>query len=101
MSPHFEAGTESAAVMPSDAKTSSALSKLKPFVVDLDGTLICSELLAESVFAHLGCNSWRVVSQLSTIRRRRVTLNAEIAAEKAIDDQAARGFVGHPLSISR
>jgi hypothetical protein len=47
--------------MPFDFETSTIRSKLKPLVVDLDGTLVRSDLLVESAFAHLGHDPLRVV----------------------------------------
>jgi hypothetical protein len=82
---HFGAEIESTAVMPSDSKMLSVPSKLKPIVVDLDGTLVRSDLLVESAFAHLGSNPRRVVSLLSAIRRGKAALKAEIAAKTDID----------------
>jgi 4-hydroxybenzoate polyprenyltransferase/phosphoserine phosphatase len=60
-------------------------SKLKPLIVDLDGTLIRSDLLVESAFAYLGHNPLRVVSLLLAIRRGRAGLKAEIASKTDID----------------
>jgi beta-phosphoglucomutase-like phosphatase (HAD superfamily) len=77
--------SDSAAVMLSDTKASSVAPKLKPLVVDLDGTLIRSDLLVESAFAHVGSNPWRVVSLVSAMRRGKAALKAEIAAETDID----------------
>jgi len=71
--------------MPSDSKTLSIPPKLKPLVVDLDGTLVRSDLLVESVFAHLGHNPFRVAGLLSAIWRGRAALKAEIAAKTEID----------------
>src|SRR5437899_64860 len=47
-------GSEGTAIMPPDSATLSIPSKLKPLVVDLDGTLVRSDLLVESAFADLG-----------------------------------------------
>jgi 4-hydroxybenzoate polyprenyltransferase len=71
--------------MPSEPITLSVSSKLKPLVVDLDGTLVRSDLLIESAFAHLGRNLWRLIGLLSAMRRGKAALKAEIAAETDID----------------
>lgn len=68
-----------------DTLTLDVPSKLKPLVVDLDGTLVRSDLLVESAFAYLGHDPSRVVSLLSTIRRGKAALKAEIAAKTDID----------------
>jgi 4-hydroxybenzoate polyprenyltransferase/phosphoserine phosphatase len=81
----FPAGTVSTAAIPSESKTRSVPSKLKPFVVDLDGTLVRSDLLVESAFADLGRDPWRVVNLLSAMRRGKAALKAEIAANTDID----------------
>ena len=84
-SSHFETVSEARASMPFDRATLSIPSKLKPLVVDLDGTLVRSDLLVESVFAHLGHNPLRVVGLLSAVRRGKAALKAEIAAKTEID----------------
>jgi 4-hydroxybenzoate polyprenyltransferase/phosphoserine phosphatase len=71
--------------MPFDSTTLSIPSKLKPLVVDLDGTLIHSDLLVESAFAHLGHNPLRVFGLLSAAWRGKAALKAEIAAKTEID----------------
>jgi 4-hydroxybenzoate polyprenyltransferase/phosphoserine phosphatase len=53
--------------------------------VDLDGTLVRSDLLVESAFAHLGHNPLHVIGLLSAIRRGKAALKAEIAATTDID----------------
>src|SRR5262249_16133052 len=50
-----------------------------------DGTLVRSDLLVESTFAHLGHDPLRIVGLLSAIRRGKVALKAEIAAKTEID----------------
>ena len=54
-------------------------------VVDLDGTLIRSDVLIESAFAHLGKNSLRIGSLLSALARGKAALKAQIAASTEID----------------
>src|SRR5437660_8946814 len=57
----------------------------KPLVVDLDGTLVRSDLLVESAFADLGHNPLRAVGLLSAMCRGKAALKAEIAAKTEID----------------
>ena len=71
--------------MPSDAEALSIPSKLKPLVVDLDGTLVRSDLLAKSAFAHLGHDPLAVVGLLSALLRGKAALKAEIAAKTVLD----------------
>jgi len=54
-------------------------------VVDLDGTLIRSDVLIESAFAHLGKNSLRIGSLLSALARGKAALKAQIAASTEIE----------------
>jgi 4-hydroxybenzoate polyprenyltransferase/phosphoserine phosphatase len=56
-----------------------------PLVVDLDGTLIRTDLLVESAFAHLGENPLRILSLFTMLMRRKAALKAGIAAETPID----------------
>jgi phosphoserine phosphatase len=73
------------AVMPPDSETLSIPSKLGPLVVDLDGTLVRSDLLVESTFAYLGRNPWRVLNLLLAMLRGKAALKAQIAAKTEID----------------
>ena len=59
--------------------------KVPPLVVDLDGTLIRTDLLVESAFAYLGANPLRIVSLPSALSRGKAQLKAQIAGETAID----------------
>ncbi len=54
-------------------------------VVDLDGTLVRSDLLVQSAFAYLGDNPLRIISLLSAMRRGKAALKAEIASKTKID----------------
>lgn len=56
-----------------------------PLVIDLDGTLIRSDLLVESVFAYLGVNSVRVGGLLAALFRGKAAFKAHIAASTEID----------------
>jgi 4-hydroxybenzoate polyprenyltransferase/phosphoserine phosphatase len=56
-----------------------------PLVVDLDGTLIRTDLLVESAFAHLGENPSRIFSLFAMLMRGKAALKASIAAETPID----------------
>jgi 4-hydroxybenzoate polyprenyltransferase/phosphoserine phosphatase len=73
------------AVLPFDSEKLGDRSKLKPIVVDLDGTLVRSDLLVESTFAHLGTNPLRVLNLFSAILRGKAAFKAEIAAKTDID----------------
>ncbi|MGO8846971.1 MAG: UbiA family prenyltransferase [Methylocella sp.] len=56
-----------------------------PLVVDLDGTLIRSDLLIESAFAHIGADPKRIGGLLLSLSKGKAALKAEIARETAID----------------
>jgi 4-hydroxybenzoate polyprenyltransferase len=56
-----------------------------PLVLDLDGTLIRTDLLVESVFSYLGANPGRAFSLPSLLSRGKAPLKAEIARETLID----------------
>jgi hypothetical protein len=49
-----------------------------PLVVDLDGTLIRTDLLVESFFAHLGGNPLRILSLPSSLSRGKARLNSPL-----------------------
>jgi 4-hydroxybenzoate polyprenyltransferase len=68
-----------------DTETLSVPSKHRSLVVDLDGTLIRSDLLVESCFAHLGNDLLHLFGILSGIWRGKARLKAEIAAKTNID----------------
>ena len=56
-----------------------------PLVVDLDGTLIRTDLLVESFFANLGANPLRIFSLPSSLSRGKACLKADIAKKTPID----------------
>ena len=56
-----------------------------PLVVDLDGTLIRTDLLVESAFAHLGENPLRILRLFTMLMSGKAALKAGIAAETPID----------------
>lgn len=56
-----------------------------PLVVDLDGTLISSDLLVESAFAHVGANPLAAVGVVQALMRGKAALKAHIAARTEID----------------
>lgn len=56
-----------------------------PLVVDLDGTLIRTDLLIESAFAHLGQDPFRLVGLVSALLRGKAALKAHIAATTKVD----------------
>src|SRR6516225_1400000 len=51
-----------------------------PLVVDLDGTLLCSDLLIESAFSHIGQSPGRIGAMLMALFRGKAALKAHIAA---------------------
>jgi 4-hydroxybenzoate polyprenyltransferase/phosphoserine phosphatase len=56
-----------------------------PLVVDLDGTLIRSDLLVESCFSHLGHSPARIAGLLAALMRGKAALKAQVAAATEID----------------
>jgi hypothetical protein len=56
-----------------------------PLVVDLDGTLVRSDLLVESAFAYLGVNPFRIFSLPGLMLQGKAGLKDGIAAKTAID----------------
>jgi phosphoserine phosphatase len=54
-------------------------------VVDLDGTLVRSDLLVESAFAFVGANPRRIPDMIGMLARGKAALKAGIAAATAID----------------
>jgi 4-hydroxybenzoate polyprenyltransferase len=73
------------AVLSLDSHKLRLPSKPKPIVVDLDGTLLRTDLLVESAFADLGRDPWRVLKLFSAVWRGKAALKAEIAAKTDID----------------
>lgn len=58
---------------------------LSPLVVDLDGTLVRSDLLVESIFGHIVANPVRVFGLFWAFARGKAALKSEIALETQID----------------
>jgi 4-hydroxybenzoate polyprenyltransferase/phosphoserine phosphatase len=56
-----------------------------PLVVDLDGTLIRTDLLVETTFAHLGQNPARLGKLLAALARGKAALKSHIASATPID----------------
>ncbi|MCA0405000.1 MAG: UbiA family prenyltransferase [Proteobacteria bacterium] len=56
-----------------------------PLVVDLDGTLIRTDLLVESAFAHVGEKPMAAIGVLAALRRGKAALKDHIAAQTTID----------------
>lgn len=56
-----------------------------PLVVDLDGTLIHSDLLVESAFAHVGAAPLRIGGLLLSLSKGKAALKAKIASGTPID----------------
>jgi 4-hydroxybenzoate polyprenyltransferase/phosphoserine phosphatase len=71
--------------MPTCTSSSRQSSVLKPLIVDLDGTLIRSDLLVESAFAYLGQNVLQIGSVLAALRRGKAALKNEMASAVDID----------------
>ena len=67
------------------SETLDVSSNARPLVVDLDGTLVRSDLLIQSAFAYLGANPLRIVRLLAAISRGKAALKAQIAGETDID----------------
>ncbi|MBK8755526.1 MAG: UbiA family prenyltransferase [Candidatus Competibacteraceae bacterium] len=57
----------------------------RPLIVDLDGTLLRSDLLVESTFAFLRHNPFRALAPLSWLLAGKATLKARLAAAVSID----------------
>ncbi|MCS0502152.1 UbiA family prenyltransferase [Ancylobacter mangrovi] len=57
-----------------------------PLVVDLDGTLLRSDLLVESAFAHVGARPSRLPVLLRALLRGKAALKAAIARETPVDE---------------
>jgi 4-hydroxybenzoate polyprenyltransferase/phosphoserine phosphatase len=56
-----------------------------PLIVDLDGTLISSDLFFESAFLHLGLNPARIAALVPPLTRGKAALKEYIAARTEID----------------
>jgi 4-hydroxybenzoate polyprenyltransferase/phosphoserine phosphatase len=78
-----KADIQDTAILPGELL--SHLPETMPLVVDLDGTLIRSDILVESTFAHLGQNPLRIGGVLSALARGKAALKARIAAGTEID----------------
>jgi len=63
----------------------TAGTKLRPLVVDLDGTLVRSDLLVESVYADLGRDPFRAIDLLRAVAHGKAALKANIAENISID----------------
>jgi 4-hydroxybenzoate polyprenyltransferase/phosphoserine phosphatase len=57
----------------------------RPLVVDLDGTLIRTDLLVESWFALLSAKPWRLPAAVAALARGRAAFKAALAAEVTLD----------------
>ena len=57
----------------------------RPLIVDLDETLLRTDLLLESLFAYLSTNPLRAAKVLGSLSRGRALLKADVARETSID----------------
>ena len=57
----------------------------RPLIVDLDETLLQTDLLLESLFAYLSTNPLRAAKVLGSLSRGRALLKADVARETSID----------------
>jgi 4-hydroxybenzoate polyprenyltransferase/phosphoserine phosphatase len=82
-----KADMQGTAILPGEllSRLLSRSPKTVPLVVDLDGTLIRSDVLIESAFAHLGQNPLRIGGLLSALARGKAALKARLAARTEID----------------
>lgn len=58
---------------------------LRPLVVDLDGTLLCTDLLYESFFALMAKAPLKALTSLRSLSRGRAALKAQLAAQVTLD----------------
>ena len=72
---------------------------LIPLVVDLDGTLVRSDLLIESAFAYVGADPRRIIELLGVLIRGKAALKAEIAGNTAIDAERIYPYDERVLAI--
>lgn len=70
---------------PKFAATQLSTAPKPPLVVDLDGTLIKGDLLAQSFFALLSARPLRAMAALAALLRGRAAFKAAVAAEASID----------------
>lgn len=56
-----------------------------PLVLDVDGTLVASDLLVETAAAHVAAHPGRIVGLIAAARRGRAALKATIAAATPVD----------------
>src|SRR5690242_2457898 len=58
---------------------------IRPLVVDLDGTLIRTDILAEGVFAHIGSKLTGAIELVQALRGGKASLKHFLAHEKDVD----------------
>jgi len=61
------------------------MQNLRPLIVDLDGTLLRSDMLIESGFAFLRHNPWQVLRPLAWLFAGKAHLKAGLAAAVSLD----------------
>ena len=67
-----------------DRRAEAAASE-PPLVVDLDGTLLKTDVLVESFFALLAARPWKALAACAALRRGRAAFKAAVAAETSLD----------------
>src|SRR5271165_3891814 len=82
---HHAAAEEKEAIRPAQFPREAAIT---PLVVDLDRALVRSNLLLESVFAHLGQNALRFGETMRALRGGKAALKSHIAATTSLDAAA-------------
>ena len=83
-------------------RTLAIQAESKPLVVDLDGTLVRSDLLIQSAFAHLGHNPLHMFGIFSATLRGKAAVKAEIAAKtRQVDISLSSPYDEDVLSLIR
>ncbi len=72
----------------SSASETGPTGSLRPLVVDLDGTLIKTDLLIESFLLLLGAHPFRALADLATLGQSKAAFKARIADQVMIDPQS-------------
>lgn len=81
--------------------------QVRPLVVDLDGTLVRTDLLIETAFAGLVCDPLSVFQWCAALRRGKAALKHQVAAQSALDaaslpyDEAVLARIRKAASMGR